>query len=879
MFRNMVTGRRGWIAVAYRIVGQRQDDVQRGVGDGQGDAALGEPDGHVLHLQASDLPQLLVGQRVEDDDLVQPVQQLRPEVPPHLLHDEVARDLHGVLAHHPGEEVLGAEVGGHDDHGVPEVHRPALPVGQPAVVQHLEERVEHRHVRLLHLVEQDHAVRPPPHLLRQLPTLLVPNIARWRSDEAGDGVLLHVLGHVDADEQVLVVEQLLGEGLGELGLAHAGRAQEEERPGGLLRPSKPRPGPQHSLGDGVHGLRLPDHPRVQPVRHADEPLLVVLPEPGHRDAGPPAHHLRDLLRADGLGEHQVLAGLALQLGDGGVDLLEGAVLEVGDPGQVHAPLGLLQRELQLLAPLLQLPDLVDPLLLLPVLHGQRLQLVPQVVQLLPHLHQPGLAGLVLLLLQRVQLHLQLNPLPLQVVDLLRLAVQLHPHVGARLVHQVDGLVRQVPAHDVPRRELRRDDDGAVLDAHAVVPLVLLLEPSQDADGVGDARLGHVHLLEPPLERGVLLDVLAVLLQRGGADAPELAPGEHRLEQVGGVHGPLRPPGAEDEVYLVDEEDDLALGLLHLLEHGLEPLLELAAVLGAGDERAHVERDEADVEQVAGHVPAHDALREALHDGRLAHAGLADEDGVVLCAAGEDAHDAADLLVAADDGVELAGHLDEVAAVRLERLEVGVAGGGLDLARVVPAAELLELGAHPRGGHAGLLEAVGDLRVLEEAHEQLVDGEVRVPALLLRGLRAPDGLDERRGGRHGVRRGGLRRQLLERAGEHALERVPRGRVPAGRPRDRLAQYARLVRRQRRRQVQRRDLRVAGLRRRLVRRHQRLVGLVREVVRVHGCCCLRSRSTMDRTDKILGWKIDWDRRVFVGLLCFWILMVLGAGGRWA
>lgn len=84
MFRNMVTGRRGWIAVAYRIVGQRQDDVQRGVGDGQGDAALGEPDGHVLHLQASDLPQLLVGQRVEDDDLVQPVQQLRPEVPPHL---------------------------------------------------------------------------------------------------------------------------------------------------------------------------------------------------------------------------------------------------------------------------------------------------------------------------------------------------------------------------------------------------------------------------------------------------------------------------------------------------------------------------------------------------------------------------------------------------------------------------------------------------------------------------------------------------------------------------------------------------------------------------------------------------------------------------
>ena len=34
---------------------------------------------------------------------------------------------------------------------------------------------------------------------------------------------------------------------------------------------------------------------------------------------------------------------------------------------------------------------------------------------------------------------------------------------------------------------------------------------------------------------------------------------------------------------------LAVG--HFLEHRLEPLLELAAVLGAGDQRAHVERDD------------------------------------------------------------------------------------------------------------------------------------------------------------------------------------------------------------------------------------------------------------------------------------------------
>ena len=69
---------------------------------------------------------------------------------------------------------------------------------------------------------------------------------------------------------------------------------------------------------------------------------------------------------------------------------------------------------------------------------------------------------------------------------------------------------------------------------------------------------------------------------------QLAAGQHRLEQVGGVHGALGRAGADDGVQLVDEEDDLAVGVLDLLEHGLEALLELAAELGAGDERAQVE---------------------------------------------------------------------------------------------------------------------------------------------------------------------------------------------------------------------------------------------------------------------------------------------------
>ena len=83
---------------------------------------------------------------------------------------------------------------------------------------------------------------------------------------------------------------------------------------------------------------------------------------------------------------------------------------------------------------------------------------------------------------------------------------------------------------------------------------------------------------------------------------ELAAGEHRLEQVGGVHRALGRARPDDRVELVDEEDDLALGVLDLLQDGLEALLELAAELGAGDERAEVERDDALVLQPSGTSP-------------------------------------------------------------------------------------------------------------------------------------------------------------------------------------------------------------------------------------------------------------------------------------
>ena len=70
------------------------------------------------------------------------------------------------------------QVRGHDQHRVGEVDRPALPVGQPAVLEHLQQDVEDVGVGLLDLVEEDHRVGPAPHRLGELAPLLVADVAR-----------------------------------------------------------------------------------------------------------------------------------------------------------------------------------------------------------------------------------------------------------------------------------------------------------------------------------------------------------------------------------------------------------------------------------------------------------------------------------------------------------------------------------------------------------------------------------------------------------------------------------------------------------------------------------------------------------------------------
>ncbi|KAF5029070.1 hypothetical protein DSECCO2_652460 [anaerobic digester metagenome] len=135
--------------------------------------------------------------------------------------------------------------------------------------------------------------------------------------------------------------------------------------------------------------------------------------------------------------------------------------------------------------------------------------------------------------------------------------------------------------------------------------------------------------------------------------------------------------------LVDKQNDPAVAGLDLVEDRLQPLLKLATVFCTRDQRAHIQRKNCLVAQRFRHVATYDALGKPLRNGGFADARLADEAGVILGFARENADDVSDFVVPPNYGIQfvLAGALHQVIAVFFQRFIscLGVVGGDAGIA--------------------------------------------------------------------------------------------------------------------------------------------------------------------------------------------------------
>ena len=104
--------------------------------------------------------------------------------------------------------------------------------------------------------------------------------------------------------------------------------------------------------------------------------------------------------------------------------------------------------------------------------------------------------------------------------------------------------------------------------------------------------------------------------------------------------------------------------MQFIQHALDAFLELAAILGACDHAGQIERNQTLILEVFRYVAGDDLLCQAFGNRRLADARVTDQSRIVLGAAGQNLDDAIDLVLTADDRVQLtfASGLGQVLAV-------------------------------------------------------------------------------------------------------------------------------------------------------------------------------------------------------------------------
>ena len=194
-----------------------------------GKVPVGQAFIQISHTQIHNTADIFSGQRFEQDHLIQPVQELRTEVGPQVVHDRcLCLGPDPPLAVNSLQQVLGSNIGGEYNDRILKVHCPALGIRNTSVIQDLEQYIEYIRVGLLHLIKQHHAVWLAAYGLCQLAALVITHIS-WRcADQTRHGMLFHVFTHINTDHVGLVIKQCFRQCLGQFRLAYACGAQEQE---------------------------------------------------------------------------------------------------------------------------------------------------------------------------------------------------------------------------------------------------------------------------------------------------------------------------------------------------------------------------------------------------------------------------------------------------------------------------------------------------------------------------------------------------------------------------------------------------------------------------------------------------------------------------
>ena len=139
----------------------------------------------------------------------------------------------------------------------------SLVVRQHGIVHHLQQNVEDVRMRLLDLVEQQHAVRCFADGIGEQSAVVVAHITCRRTDQFGHSMLFRIFTHIEAHERQM---QFVGQHPGHLRFTYTGRSHKEQTRNRFVLVGQSGLGQLHRFGHSLHGLLLSEDALRHPLR-------------------------------------------------------------------------------------------------------------------------------------------------------------------------------------------------------------------------------------------------------------------------------------------------------------------------------------------------------------------------------------------------------------------------------------------------------------------------------------------------------------------------------------------------------------------------------------------------------------------------------------
>ena len=151
--------------------------------------------------------------------------------------------------------------------------------------------------------------------------------------------------------------------------------------------------------------------------------------------------------------------------------------------------------------------------------------------------------------------LDIGQLLFQDLQFMRRRIDFHADPCRRFVHDVDSLIGQVAVGNIAGRQFDGSPYGFVGDTGLVEGFVPIAQAEEDGYGIFFIRFTDLDGLETPSQGGIFFKMLLIFVSRRRPDALQIAAGQGRFQDIGGIHSAFYGTGADELMDFIDEEDD------------------------------------------------------------------------------------------------------------------------------------------------------------------------------------------------------------------------------------------------------------------------------------------------------------------------------------